>query len=247
LSLISDASPQQKSFRDLFVEALDAYRSATDDNESWETYWNAIESVSTYGQDAFDVASRFAQTQDPVRHHVAVDAMARIAFHHEDLRAPIAQIVLGCVGKIPELGFVLSAVNALGQTRSRQAVPFLLECLDSQHLDLRISAAIALGECADTSSEALSALTKASTDSNDQVRRWATYAIASNGRLIDTDTTNLLAARLFDQDDDVRNEAIFGLGLREDERAIAPLKQLVEVSDSLRPDLKELAARMDLL
>jgi len=77
---------------------------------------------------------------------------------------------------------------------------------------------------------AIAKLIELTTESHDDVRNWATFAI---GTQIDADTTAIreaLAARLDDPDEDVRGEAMVGLARRKDHRALAAIRDELERS-----------------
>lgn len=72
--------------------------------------------------------------------------------------------------------------------------------------------------------EALAALINLSRDPEDELREWATFALGSQRPLVDgPEIREALAARLVDRHEPTRDEAIVGLGLRRDARALGPL------------------------
>ncbi len=77
--------------------------------------------------------------------------------------------------------------------------------------------------------EALAALISLSRDQVDELREWATFALGSQLPLIDgPELREALAARLTDSHEPTRDEAVIGLGLRGDARALGPLAAQLE-------------------
>ncbi|MDP3234076.1 MAG: HEAT repeat domain-containing protein [Myxococcales bacterium] len=72
--------------------------------------------------------------------------------------------------------------------------------------------------------EAIAALLDLSLDPVDELREWATFALGSQRPLVDgPEVREALAARLVDRHEPTRDEALVGLGLRRDARALGPL------------------------
>lgn len=72
--------------------------------------------------------------------------------------------------------------------------------------------------------DAIAALLTLSCDPVDELREWATFALGSQRPLVDgPEVREALAARLLDRHEPTRDEAVVGLGLRRDARALGPL------------------------
>jgi HEAT repeat protein len=77
--------------------------------------------------------------------------------------------------------------------------------------------------------EAIAALINLSRDAVDELREWATFALGSQLPLVDgPEIREALAARLTDAHEATRDEAVIGLGLRGDARALGPLRAQLE-------------------
>ncbi|HEV2814534.1 MAG TPA: HEAT repeat domain-containing protein [Solirubrobacteraceae bacterium] len=111
-------------------------------------------------------------------------------------------------------------VSALGRT----GIPGLaLEVAPlARHADpgVRIAVAQALGELGDCSPATVAALVLLSRDPVDEVRSWATFALADERRTAAAGACDALAARLDDPCAEVRVEAVRGLASRGNPRAI---------------------------
>jgi hypothetical protein len=91
----------------------------------------------------------------------------------------------------------------------------------STHPDACVRSAVVHALLASTRPEAIDALIRLSSDVDENVRDWATFGLGS--QLDDVDTVAIrdaLAARLDDAHEDTRYEALVGLALRKDARAI---------------------------
>ena len=98
----------------------------------------------------------------------------------------------------------------------------------------------------------LAALIALSADDDLDVRDWATFALGTLSEDDGAPLRDALAARLDDEDEDVRLEAVHGLALRGDARAAEPARDLLaahagEPVDSVwtRYLLAETASQLD--
>lgn len=118
-----------------------------------------------------------------------------------------------------------SAVLAdLVSTLGRCGVPGLAEHLaplaGHQQSEVRVAVAQALGTTTDDSPATIEALRTLSTDTHDEVRSWATFALAQSELAKMPGVEDALAARLDDPCDEVRVEAVRGLAASGHPRAI---------------------------
>ncbi|MEU7866381.1 HEAT repeat domain-containing protein [Dactylosporangium sp. NPDC049140] len=96
------------------------------------------------------------------------------------------------------------------------------------HADARVRDGVAFGLLGRDEPAALEALIELSGDADAQVRDWASFGLARRTTRDFPRLRAALAARLDDDDPDVRAEAIHGLAVRGDVRALEPLLQALE-------------------
>ncbi|HLZ56455.1 MAG TPA: HEAT repeat domain-containing protein, partial [Ktedonosporobacter sp.] len=117
---------------------------------------------------------------------------------------------------------VLSAVAiALGHRHDAQAIGPLARFKDHLHASVRLG--VVHGLLGYEDELAIQTLIAFSLDPQAEIRDWATFGLGST---IETDTPavrSALLARLGDEDEDTRGEAIVGLARRGDRRMIEPL------------------------
>jgi len=118
------------------------------------------------------------------------------------------------------------------------------------HADPRIREAAAIALAGREAPGAIDALIRLSRDDETDVRDWATFAL---GMLASQDTAELreaLAARLADPDPETRLEAVHGLAVRGDQRAVEPALELLAAATESdgglwrRMELRETAQRL---
>jgi len=95
--------------------------------------------------------------------------------------------------------------------------------------EVRFAVATALGSFADDSLAA-SALIQLTSDTDADVRDWATFGLGVLGRRDSAEIRDALAARLNDPCDDAREEAMIGLAKRQDRRVLSPLISSLEAA-----------------
>lgn len=229
-------------FRDSFVAALDAYRSASSgDDGEWKRYWDCIEESAHHGNKAFIVATQFSASTDRDRHHVALDLLGKIAELSPKTGDAVATAVLEAISGRSDGHLLASAANSFGKARSERGVPFLLGCLDGDVQPVRMTAVVALSMCAEKSRVGLAALIAATGDADPEIRVLATFGLGMN---TDADTPavrDTLAKCLFDEFDDVRNEAMRGLARRGDDRATSAVREALRRSPYPPPQVLDAA------
>jgi methionyl-tRNA formyltransferase len=194
---------------------------------------------------------------------------ARAMAGEEDPRERgIAAFLLGQLGT-PVPTFPVESAAALEAMAARESDPGVLEAIAhgfghlgepygldtllrlAAHGDPRVREAAAIGLAGREAPRAVDALIRLSRDEASDVRDWATFAL---GTLASNDTVELreaLAARLGDPDPETRLEAVHGLALRGDTRAVEPALELLAAAARSedggmwrRMELRETAQRL---
>lgn len=103
-------------------------------------------------------------------------------------------------------------VSALGRFRDTGVATEFAALADQPEAEVRLVVAQALSEQPHPSPAVVAALTLLSRDAVDEVRSWATFALAAESLGDAPGTIDALRARLTDPSPDVRVEAVRGLG-----------------------------------
>jgi HEAT repeat protein len=109
-------------------------------------------------------------------------------------------------GALPDL------LSALGRFRCPGLAQEIAGLADHPQAEVRLVVAQALNQQSDASSPAVAALVRLSADTVEEVRSWATFALAGDHFHDVPGVDEALRARLTDLSPDVRVEAIRGLG-----------------------------------
>lgn len=122
-----------------------------------------------------------------------------------------------------------SAIVALGHLADHRGLPVILGHVGDPSSEVRFAAAFALPSVAGDppADEAVTALISLTGDPDPEVRDWATMGLTSLEADGDA-VREALVARLADEEGDVAGEALVGLALRQDPRALAPLLAWLE-------------------
>lgn len=118
-----------------------------------------------------------------------------------------------------------SAIVAIQHLDRVSAAPLIIHFAHHPSDDVRYAVAVALGGV--ESDEATETLLRLMTDSDDEVRDWATFSLGQQSEVDTPEVRSALVARLDDTHDDVRYEAICGLARRRDDRATPYLKTIL--------------------
>lgn len=145
---------------------------------------------------------------------------------------PLATETLALFAKMlavpnPPAELIASIGNACVDFHDSQVVTMLAPF--ATHPDETVREAVLHALRRSSHPEAIAALIKLSQDEVDELREWATFALGSQLPLVHgAEVREALAARLTDRHEATRDEAVIGLGLRGDARAVGPLRSQLE-------------------
>ncbi|WP_274557223.1 ankyrin repeat domain-containing protein [Streptomyces spiramyceticus] len=223
---------QELGIRTPFEElAGRALRGGDPDRDDW---MEALAALWRRGdEETFQAAAAWCASGEPLRQAFAADVLAQLGFEQDG--KPFAARALPLLRQLareaedPEL--IQAAVLGLGHHADPAALPEILRHADHPDTEVRHRVAISLvGLVPAGHEEGAAALIALSRDTDDEVRDWATMALAG----IEADTPEIreaLAARLEDRDPDTAAEAARGLAARRDPRAVEALARLLAHED----------------
>jgi HEAT repeat protein len=177
--------------------------------------------------DTFRAAADLLGSPDPNRRVLAVDVLAQLGADRDvpverrPFASPAADVRLDLLPGENEPEVLASITTACGHLRDPRCVPLLHGLRD--HQDERVRFGVVFGLLGIDDDLAVQTLIELTVDGDAHVRDWATFGL---GTQIDRDDPKLrsaLVARLDDPDDETRSEAIRGLAVRGDARAIPQL------------------------
>lgn len=208
-----------------------------EDADGLDTAWEAIDELRHRGSpEIFDRAQGLIRSATPLERKLSLDVLGQLGLERP-FREETVTILQGLLPTEDDPDVQAAALVAFGHLGDERGREHLLSYATHAAPELRRSVAWALPSCArrdedgrSDDQEALATLMVLMGDSDDQVRDWATFAV---GQFFDDDTPEVrtaLAQRLTDPHDETREEAVLGLARRHDERAIAPLINLLRGS-----------------
>jgi hypothetical protein len=141
-----------------------------------------------------------------------------------------AEILLQMLAKEKSTSVLASIIFALGHLNDSRAVDQLIGL--SSHADARVRYAVVSSLCGHDDSRSIKAMIACSSDQDRDVRNWATFGLGSQ---IDADSPTIreaLVARLNEEDDEIRGEALVGLARRGDTHVAAALLNELNTLDA---------------
>jgi HEAT repeat protein len=205
-----------------------------------EAPWDAVRELQTLGtREVLDLATHWCRSEDPLRRAREADVLAQLgrAHGHASLNFPVEtfEMLSELVVTETEVRPLSSAVYALGHLGNPASVPVAVRHAANLDPDVRHAVAFALG-CYPNRPEAVNVLLKLTTDEDEHVRDWATFAIGVLGAADTVEIRDALVDRLSDPNEDAREEAVVGLAKRKDRRVLEPLlEMLAEPESGTRP------------
>jgi HEAT repeat protein len=174
----------------------------------------------------FDAVCELAGSASTGQRIVALDVLAQIGY---SAGRPFLEDTLPLLidaSRDEDADVIAAAVTALGFLCDPRALPAILRHAGHPSANVRHSVAVAIpGTAGDPPSpHAITALIALSADPDSEARDWATFGLGTLFEEQDTDAIrDALAARLDDPDGNTSGEALLGLALRRDPRALPVL------------------------
>jgi hypothetical protein len=198
----------------------------SDDDVLSELYWGPVRILHARADDSvMAAANTLLASPLAVDRCLAGDVLAQVAYGDETRRAEAASLLLPVFENETDSEVLKSMSFAFGHIGDDRSVARLVDL--SGHPDEDVRYAVVFGLSGRDDARAIEALISLSSDVDPGVRDWATFGL---GSLTDTDTPairNALFARLEDDDDEIRGEALVGLAIRGEADVVpALLKEL---------------------
>lgn len=199
-----------------------------------ERRWQAVTVLQDRGdREVFDAAVQLCASPERRYRELGVDVLGQNVastktFHDESVVAML---------RLLEYEHDSGVLHSLGYALGHRGDPRCIEPLAAlrTHPDADVRAGVVRGMLTHDDPLAVQTLIELSADTDSDVRNWATFGLGSQ---IDTDTSEIreaLAHRLNDSDTETRGEAVVGLAVRHDERAVpAMLEDIRDGWDGLK-------------
>jgi HEAT repeat protein len=197
--------------------------------------WDAVVTLHYRGtRDVFDTACHLCRSECPQERTLGANILGQLGIPKRAFPAESVKFLLERLEVETDEDALNASCVALGHLRDPAAIPALVRLRTHASDQVRFAVVFALGGFADAL--AIRTLMEMSSDPDAGVRDWATFAL---GSLIDVDTPEIraaLLARISDEDEATRGEALVGLARRKDPRVIGPLlKDLQRYQDAEYP------------
>lgn len=186
------------------------------DPEEYDAVWQILGQVAEDGEASLRYGIGLLGSPDPVTRSVGCNLLGCASDRHESVRDEAASALLGLVPDETDADVAWSLACALGRTADERAIPVLVSLAGHPGADVRCQVAQALPAVAtgDFGGIEVGVLVRLTGDPDADVREWATFGLGSQ-LAVDTPAVRAaLWARIRDDSDDVREEAVFGLARR---------------------------------
>ncbi|MEV4514516.1 HEAT repeat domain-containing protein [Dactylosporangium sp. NPDC049525] len=207
---------------DLIVEACGA-----DDERRWEIVWHLHRHG---GREALDAAAPLLSDPDPDRRVLAADILSQLALSQQlsgdTLHEPVLRLLLDAMTREQDPAVLHAIAVAFGHRKDPRGIEPLRRHI--AHADPEVRYGVVFGMLGLPDRAALDVLIVLSADPDDKVRDWATFGLAQQSAADFPALRAALLARIDDPDPETRAEAIHGLAVRGDPRAIGPLLEMLD-------------------
>jgi methionyl-tRNA formyltransferase len=237
-----DPALPDRTMEELLAEAREEWTSEAE----WAPHLSAL--AYRGDEDVLFRARAMAEDEDPRERGIAAFLLGQLGTPVPTFPGESAAALEEMAAREQDPGVLEAVAHGFGHLGE----PYGLDALVALagHGDVRVREAAAIALAGRQAPRATDTLIRLSRDERSEVRDWATFAL---GMLASQDTVELreaLAARLGDPDPETRLEAVHGLALRGDLRAVEPALELLATAagsdDDMwrRMELRETAERL---
>ena len=205
-----------------------AQAEATSEDGDPDVYWELISTL--HDRDPAEVwalVAPLATSADVRLQQLVPDVLHRLGHEAQPLAMETLSLFAQMLGAAPAPELIASIASACVEFHDPQVVKMLVPY--AGHPDEVVREGVLHAVRRSSKPEAINALISLSQDPVEDLREWATFALGSQLPLVDApEIRTALAARLTDAHEATRDEAVIGLGLRGDSRALGPLRAQLE-------------------
>jgi HEAT repeats len=212
---------------DLAHTSVDELYALARSAEDEDAYWAVVTELHTRANDhTFRIADVLCDSLAVGERCLGADVLGQLGASEGQTAAegPFAsasgRVLLSLLEEDDEPAVLSSAAIGLGHLHDERAIDRLAAL--TSHASAEVRRATAHGLMGHDDDRAVRALIVLSDDADPTVRDWATFALGVQIERDTPDVRDALAARLADEDVNTRDEAIRGLAVRGDTRAVEP-------------------------
>jgi HEAT repeat protein len=211
----------------LLAQAIDS--PATEDECG---YWCCISELHHRAEAViFEACAAWAASPEPRTRKASADVLSQLGYREEHPFAQQSQPILERLLEDNEIPIVEAALIALGHLGVGE-LSAIAGCAKRPEAQVREAGVRALLSRDEPMARRM--LIDLSRDAEPEVRDWATFGLGTCSKIDSPEIRAALVARLADEDDETRGEALFGLAKRKDPRVLPAIsRELVrdEVSE----------------
>jgi HEAT repeat protein len=188
--------------------------------------WELIDGIVTEcPDDVMEVATAMIYSQSEKNRTLAADVFGRLIGVEPDVKPSMLPILMSALSVEADHAAVASMVAALGHIGDPGVLGGVFPLADHPAAAVRLAVAFTIATLSPQplAPEARNALICLSRDCDPEVRDWATFGLGTLSDVDGPDVRAALLARAEDAYHDTRAEALFGLAVRRDPRAVPHL------------------------
>jgi HEAT repeat protein len=201
---------------------------ATNEDGDPDVYWELVSALHDRDpREVWALLSPLAQDQDPRLQQLVPDVLRLLGREAQPLASETLALFSQMLARNPPAEVIACIANACVDFHDGSIVTMLAP--HAGHDDETVREGVLHALRRSSHPDAIAALINLSRDTVDELREWATFALGSQLPLVDgPEVRDALARRLTDPHEPTRDEAVIGLGLRADSRALGPLRAQLE-------------------
>ena len=219
---------KQKQTNELIQIALTANDDG--DNLGWDAIW-VLRYRAT--REVFDAAKKLCESVDPLERTVGVDILAQLGLPTRTFLDETLELFF----KLMDIEHDHRVLNSLGvglghiSPEPRKVQPLLKL---KNHINPNVRFGVVFGLSSEEDPLAIQALIKLSSDEDDAVRDWATFALGTQTNLDSLDIREALFRRAIDTKDtsNAVGEGLVGLAKRQDKRVFELIQSCLETGNA---------------
>jgi HEAT repeat protein len=177
-----------------------------------DDYWNLLWVLQSRLPAIFDKIKELAMSDDPASRDLAATVLGQNGLKEKALSQECVSLLKAMLIAEQLSKVQVSIIYALGHHHDSSCLPALLKFESHTEADVRYALTHTLGGMEEDA--AIEALCRLPSDGDTDVRSWAAFGIGSLTQRKTDSIRNALVARLNDEDDEVRGEALVGLAER---------------------------------